>query len=154
MVRNHADAEDLVYDCYGKLLAKADMYDLANDGDKLLYKAVTNACINFVQRRPPVVSLDCPPIDTDDTSSSMADHRQPQPHEQAAERELADSLAEALASLPIKQRAAVELRSLGHSLVEIADVLGVSHANARVLLFRARESLAVRLRPYIEENVQ
>src|SRR5207248_8790329 len=43
-------AEDVVQDCYCRLLAKADVYDLPRDGLKLLFKAVGNACINRATR--------------------------------------------------------------------------------------------------------
>jgi len=68
-------------------------------------------------------------------------------------RELENAVAAALAELPVPQRAAVELRSLGHSLVEIAEILSVSHSNARVLLHRARQALALRLQSFLKENV-
>ncbi len=53
LVGNQPDAEDIVHDCYRRLLAHSDRYDLIRDGTKLLFRAVTNACINHVQRRPP-----------------------------------------------------------------------------------------------------
>ncbi len=58
LVRNRAEAEDLVHDCYRRLLARADQYNLPVDGTKLLFKSITNACINWSRRRPPMVSLD------------------------------------------------------------------------------------------------
>lgn len=58
LVRNRADAEDIVQDCYGRLLARSAEYDLPRDGSKLLFKAITNACINRVQRRPPTLELE------------------------------------------------------------------------------------------------
>jgi len=153
LVRNRSDAEDIVHDCYARLLAKSDTYDLAADGSKLLFKAITNACINRVQRRPPVVSIDAAEHAVGTDSGSLADKPESQPEHRAMCRELEDAVAEALTELPVTQRAVVELRSLGHSLVEVADMLALSHANVRVLLHRARQSLATRLRSLIEENV-
>lgn len=151
LVGNRADAEDVVHDCYSRLLAKAEQYDLVADGDKLLFKAITNASINLVQRRPPVTQLDESEIETLRPLASGS--AQPQPDEQAMTRELEQAVEKALATLPIRQRAAVELKALGHNLLEIAEMLEVSHGNARVLLFRARESLAIQLQPFIKENV-
>src|SRR5690606_27728205 len=51
LLGNRADAEDVVHDCYGRLLARAEIYDLPRDGTKLLFKAITHACINHTQRR-------------------------------------------------------------------------------------------------------
>ncbi len=145
LIRNRAEAEDIVQDCYGRLLAKSGRYDLPRDGTKLLFKAISNACINAKQRRRPVQSLeanDLPALANPETG----------PEHQAILGELEDSVAQALEELPVLQRAIVELRSLGHSSVEIAEVLEISQANARVLLHRARQTLAVRLRPFLEEE--
>ncbi|WP_159452365.1 RNA polymerase sigma factor [Singulisphaera sp. GP187] len=146
LIRNRADAEDIVHDCYRRLLARADQYNLASDGTKLLFKAITNACINKSRRRPPVVSLDA-------DSRSLADMSAVQPDQRAIHGELEAAIAAALTELPVTQRAIVELRSLGHSVLEIAEMLEISHNNARVLLHRARRALATRLRPFIEDQV-
>ena len=128
-------------------------YDLPRDGTKLLFKAVANACINWVERRPPLVSIDAAVQAHGGGSDVLADRSTASPESRAMCRELEDAIAAALAELPAIQRAVVELRSLGHSLVEVADMLELSHTNARVLLHRARQSLAIRLRSLIEENV-
>ena len=153
LVRNRAEAEDIVHDCYSRLLARSDHYDLPSDGTKLLYKAITNACINRTQRRPPVVSLDAAEQGLGSDGRSLADRSDAGPEHRAIHGELEAAVAAALAELPVTQRAIVELRSLGHTSAEIADMLEISHANARVLLHRARQTLATRLRPFIEDHV-
>jgi RNA polymerase sigma-70 factor (ECF subfamily) len=145
LLGNRTDAEDIVQDCYSRLLAKSDQYDLPRDGSRLLLKSISNASINLVQRRRPTVSLDA----AIGAAVSRSD-----PEQGVAHQELEVAVAEALASLPVNQRAVVELRSLGHSLLEIADMLEISHANARVLLHRARQQLAHALAPFLEENVR
>lgn len=144
MVGNRVDAEDIVQDCYSRLLAHADRYDLPHDGTKLLFKAIANACINRATRRPPLVSLDAREPEAEPAEG---------PEPRAIHGELEAAVAEALAELPAVQRAIVELRSLGHDAVEIAEMLQISHANARVLLHRARQALAKRLGPFIEDHV-
>lgn len=146
LIRNRAEAEDIVQDCYGRLLAKSDRYDLPRDGTKLLYKAISNACINARQRRPPVVG------EASQDLSALANQAASGPEHQAILGELEDAVAQALEELPMIQKGVVELRSLGHTTVEIAEILEISHANARVLLHRARQTLADRLRPFIEES--
>jgi DNA-directed RNA polymerase specialized sigma24 family protein len=56
--------------------------------------------------------------------------------------------------LPITQRAALELKSLGQSLEEIGAALRVSANNAGVLVHRARQAMARRLEPYLKENIR
>lgn len=153
LVSNRADAEDLVHDCYARLLAKEEEYDLPRDGSKLLFKAVSNACINWVQRRPPVQSLDACEHERGAGPPEIAGRRGEQPDQQAHRRELEEAIAAALLELPVTQRAVVELRSLGHSLIDVAEMLELSPANARVVLHRARQALAARLRRFLEEHV-
>src|SRR5690606_11276921 len=118
---------------------KSDTYDLPLDGTKLLYRSITHACINWQQRRPPVVNIGTQV----EHSSAVAPHAGPE--QLAMYGELEAAVGKALSTLPLPQRAAVELRSLGHSLAEVAEILDLSPGNARVVLHRARQALAVRL---------
>ena len=153
LVRNRTDAEDIVQDCYLRLLAKSQQYDLPRDGTKLLFKAITNACINHVQRRPPTVGLQAAEHASGADRRSLADRPGTEPDRRAMRQEIEEAIAAALAELPVMQRAVVELRRLGHSLIEVAEMLEISHANARTVLHRARRTLAARLRPFLEEDV-
>ncbi|HEV7282336.1 MAG TPA: RNA polymerase sigma factor [Pirellulaceae bacterium] len=146
LVRNEAVAEDLVQDCYQRLLAKADRYDLASDGARLLFKAITNACINRTQRRRPVLSLEQLHPEEKDGGAC----RDGTPLEKALLGELSDALDAALGELPVEQRAAVELHAMGHSAGDIAEALETTPGNVRVLLHRGRARLAERLKPYLE----
>lgn len=152
LVRNRQDAEDIVHDCYLRLLTKSGEYDLPRDGMKLLFRSITNACINWTQRRPPEQSFDQLERVSGAESRSLADGRAIDPAAAAMRNELEIAVAKALRELPVVQRAAIELRSLGHSLEEIAEMLDVSHANARVILHRARTALAEKLQHLIEEE--
>ena len=62
-------------------------------------------------------------------------------------------VARGLARLPVTQRAALELRSLGSSLEEIGEALGVTANHAGVLIHRARQAMANYLTPYVGEQV-
>ena len=54
--------------------------------------------------------------------------------------------------MTVAQRGALELKSLGYSLDEIAEALGTSPSNAGVLVHRARKILAERLARFLEET--
>lgn len=143
-------ADDVVQDCFCRLLAKAADYDLPRDGTKLLFAAVTNACINWTQRRRPMLRLVDPDHEFPDTDP--ADQRTPAPESIVIHRELNDAVAAALAELPAPQRAAVELKSLGYSQPEIAEMLNVSPSNAGVLVHRGRQKLAELLAVFLREE--
>ena len=72
------------------------------------------------------------------------------PESRLIQREMENVIEQSLARLPVNQRAVLQLSSLGHSLVEVAEMVNVSHANARVLLHRARQSVAERLKVFRE----
>jgi len=150
LVRNRHDAEDIVQECYRKLLARSGHYDLPRDGDKLLYKSITNACINLIQRRPATTNID----DLRDAVFPPGAEDGRPPESRLIQREMEKAIEQALADLPVNQRAVLELSSLGHSLVDVAEMVDVSHANARVLLHRARQSVAEKLKVFREGEVR
>ena len=148
LLRDRSLAEDVVHDCFCRLLKRADIYDLPNDGTKLLYRSITNACINRTQRARPTTGLmdgesGNRPIDR------LANERSVDPGLAAEAGELESALEMGLAKLSVMQRAAIQLKSLGHSMDEIADTLGLTANNAGVLVHRARHSLALELAPYL-----
>jgi RNA polymerase sigma-70 factor (ECF subfamily) len=151
LLRDPALAEDVTHDCYVRLLAKSGTYDLPRDGTKLLYKAITNACIDKNYRDRRMVSLEAEAVGESVGAPPLPDNRADDPHELAAHRELEEAVALELLGLTVAQRGALELRSLGYSLEEIAESLGTSASNAGVLVHRARKILAGRLARFLEE---
>lgn len=151
LLRNAVDADDVVQDCYCRLLARADAYDLPRDGLKLLLTAISNACINLRTRRKPAFRL-VRADGTEDVAEDPPDPTAASPDERMVHRELADAVAAGLRTLPTQQRAALELKGLGHTQQEIAEILGVSASNAGVLVHRARQTLAAYLAPLMGEE--
>jgi RNA polymerase sigma-70 factor (ECF subfamily) len=150
LLRDGQAAEDVVHDCFCRLLAKRDDYDLPEDGFKLLLRSITNACIDLGRRSTPVSnSLDSP--EGHIASREVPDDRFLQPPRAAMYRELQAAVGSALQRLPVQQRAALELKSLGCSLSDIAESLGVTENNAGVLVHRARQCLANDLEPLLTE---
>jgi RNA polymerase sigma-70 factor (ECF subfamily) len=147
LLRDRSLTEDVVHDCYARLLARAEVYDLPGDGTKLLYTAITRACIdkNYRDRRLVSLEAETDPEATTTPAAALADPRAADPRDAAARRELERSVADELARLGPAQRGAFELKSLGYSLDEIAEALGVTPTNAGVLVHRARKTLAERL---------
>jgi RNA polymerase sigma-70 factor (ECF subfamily) len=75
------------------------------------------------------------------------------PEARALAAELREMLLEALDLLPERQRQVVVLRDLeGLSATEVADVLGLSEGNVRVLLHRGRMRLRQLLEDYLRER--
>jgi len=152
LLRRSADAEDVVHDVLCRLL-RHEEYDLVNDGEKLLFRSVTNACINRTVRRKRIVSLDAADDGEPSLASSLAQSKAPDPSETASADELHEAIGRGLAELPAMQRAAIELKAMGHSLKTIAETLSVSPSNAGVLVHRARRALALRLGNRLDGNL-
>jgi RNA polymerase sigma-70 factor (ECF subfamily) len=148
LLHDRAAAEDVVQECYCRLLARADVYNLPRDGRKLLFRAVTNACLNHRSRQKPILRLYL----EDEAPRQVADRRAHPPEDEAVGRELERAVAEGLAQLPEQQRVALELKSLGHPLDDIAQTLGITANHAGVLVHRARHALAEILAPYLEDQ--
>jgi RNA polymerase sigma-70 factor, ECF subfamily len=146
LLRNPADAEDIVQDCYCRLLAKAGQYDLIADGLKLLMRSITNASINARTRRRNWFPL----FGRDDGPAEDPPDARVLPVESRLEfAELGEAVKAGLAALPVNQRAAVELKALGHSQQEIAEILSTTPTNAGVLIHRGRTALADYLKPFL-----
>ncbi len=140
-------AEDLVHDCFVRLLAKRREYDLPKDGWKLLLRSITNALIDLRRRIEPILFDNS--SDNGPTLDSVAVSREDDPSEPVMSRELELKIAEALKNLPWNQRATIELKSMGMSLAEIAEALSISSSNVGVLLHRARIAMKKQLENWL-----
>lgn len=154
LLRDRSEAEDVVHDCYCNLLRKAAVYDLPADGRKLLFKSVTNACIKRNTRRRPLLSLFLGGTEDDGRQRPVADPTTAEPVEIVLTQELAAKIEAGLALLPVKQRAALQLKCLEHSLEEIAESLEINPTHAGVLIHRARQALAVHLAGYLKGKAE
>ena len=142
LLRDRTLADDVVHDCYLRLLQKADVYDLLRDGTKLLYKAITNACIDRNHRERVRAEPQRGRHRERVRALRSSTREQAGPLQIVIQKELEDAVEEGMAQLPVAQRAALELKSLGYSMQEIAEALGTSPSNAGVLVHRARKALA------------
>jgi RNA polymerase sigma factor (sigma-70 family) len=149
LLRDRERAEDVVQDCYCRLLAKADTYDLPRDGLKLLLTAISNACINIKSRRRFTWSIFTGGARSDGPLE-IVDRSATKPEERLMNDELESAIGRGLARLPLPQRAALELKSRGHSQQEIAEILETSSSRVGVLIHRARKAMEGHLASYLE----
>ena len=133
LVPDPSRADDLVQESLYRLLRWAADYDLVRDGVRLLFRAVSNLCINEATRRRALASLDTG--GADDGPLPVED-RFAEPPEQAARRhELQDAVARPSRSCR-RSRRRPRTAALGQGKADIAAVLRVSETNAGVLVFR------------------
>jgi RNA polymerase sigma-70 factor (ECF subfamily) len=90
------------------------------------------------------------PENEDQPLRQIEDVKQFAPPETMLHGELADKIEEAIAGLPENQRTAMLLcRQDELSYEDIAKVIGCSLSATKSLIHRARETLKLRLKPYI-----
>ena len=138
IVRNAADAEDVVQESLTRLWVFADRWDSAARFSSWFYRIVANQAISRVRRKTGE------PLDAIDEPSDTT----PGPHDQVAGREIGLAIAGAIGKLPPRQRAAIALcYDQGLSCAEAAEVMDMSVGTMESLLFRARRSLREWLAP-------
>jgi RNA polymerase sigma factor (sigma-70 family) len=143
LLGDRTHGEDIVQDCVCRLLVNAARYDLNRDGRKILFRAITNACINRQTRERKTLSLDEQGRPPKGGGWEVEDTAAHPPPTLAMAQELRQAIADGLATLGVRYRAALELSSLGYDAREIGEMLDVGPENVRVLLFRARKAMAV-----------
>jgi RNA polymerase sigma-70 factor (ECF subfamily) len=141
LLGNRGQGEDVVQDCLCRLLDGGARYDLPSDGRKLLFRAITNACINLSTRKREAFSLDELGRSADDGAWEFEDLNALAPPVFLIAEELRSAITDGLQTLPIRQRSALELSSFGYRSIEIAEMLTVPPDHVRVLLSRARKAM-------------
>ncbi len=151
LLGSYGEAEDVVHDVLCRLLSHEE-YDMRNEGEKLLFRSITNACINRWKRRRTIVSLDAGMRDDSGSLVDILPSATRDPAEEVATSDLLDRLELAMRGLPPPQRAAVELKAMGYALKEIAEMLEVSATNAGVLVHRGRRALESLMAPVLAQG--
>jgi len=152
-LRDLTEAEDLAQTVFVQVYKSAGRYQPSAKFSTWLFTIARNLCLNEIRRRArhPAESLDQTHADADDQPlHQIADHHVASPPEQLLHGELEDKIGQALAELPENQRTALLLcRQEELSYEEIAEVLGCSLSATKSLIHRGRETLKLKLKPYL-----
>lgn len=154
MVRDQGLAEDLAQEVFLRVYQARERYQPEARFTTWLYRIATNLALNAIRdRRSDPVVLEAGVEPDKELSSPLeraADSR-PTAEEQMAESDRERLIREAIESLPRKQRAAVILHKYHEvDYRQIASILKVSESAVKSILFRAYESLRVRLEPLMQ----
>src|SRR5262245_33109141 len=129
LVRDREAAEDLCQETFLKALRSWARHDPAANPVAWLYRIGTNTAYDYLRRcrRAAIAPL----VEVDTLAGA---------HAPGAGLDESEGVRRALARLPARYRVPLLLHACaGHSLHEIADTLGCSHAAVKMRLLRARE---------------
>ena len=143
ITRNPQDAEEIVQDALWTIMRKIDTFRGEAAFGSWLYRIVANAAYHKVrgQRRRPDIVLDdvLPSFHEDGTHAGCVDDWSARIEDPSRQSELRGALSAALDALSADDRTAVILRDVeGFSTLEVAATLGLSVANAKSRVHRAR----------------
>ncbi|MBP9903028.1 MAG: sigma-70 family RNA polymerase sigma factor [Verrucomicrobiota bacterium] len=156
-LRDLTEAEDLAQNVFVQVWKAAPRYEPTAKFSTWLFTIARNLCLNEIRRRSrhPAESLDQTRDDADDQPLYQVEDKRVAPAtEELLRGELVEKVDAALAGLPENQRTALLLcRQEDLSYEEIAAVLGCSLSATKSLIHRARETLKLQLKPYLQTGV-
>ena len=156
-VRDETEAEDITQNVFVQAWKSAPRYQATAKFSTWLFTIARNLCLNEFRRRSrhPAESLDQIRDDSDDQPLfQVVDKRIASAQEVLLRGELELKVDAAIDALPESQRVALALcRQEELSYEEIAKVLGCSLSATKSLIHRARETLKMKLKPYLQNGV-
>ncbi|OIO55938.1 MAG: RNA polymerase sigma factor RpoE [Alphaproteobacteria bacterium CG_4_10_14_0_2_um_filter_63_37] len=153
-VRNAAEVDELSQEVF--LRAYRGLPNFRGDSSFFtwIYRIAINLAKNHLQtqkRRPQIADVEIADAEQFDFAPDLRTNETPE--RTHLRRELLDQLEEAVEALPEVLRRAVELRELdGKSYEEIAEILDCPIGTVRSRLFRGRQEIERRMRPYLQKG--
>jgi RNA polymerase sigma-70 factor (ECF subfamily) len=136
------EAEDMTQEAFLRAYDRLRTYDPARPFGPWIRRVGANLCLNSIKRR----NLRMLPLEEELEGVTTNVVERPEAAQAHAER--AETIREAILSLPDHYRAVIELRHfLDMSYREIAQTLAIPLSDVKSHLFRARKTLAERLSP-------
>jgi RNA polymerase sigma-70 factor (ECF subfamily) len=116
-----------------------------------LYRIAINTAKNYLvaqKRRPPNSDIDAETAEQLDAGARLKEHATPENH--LLEKEIAETVNQAIDELPEDLRTAITLRELeGLSYEEIARAMECPVGTVRSRIFRARAAIDAKLQPLL-----
>ena len=135
------DAEDMTQEAFLRAFQRLGSYDDVRPFGPWIRRVATNICLNHL------TSLKAPKLELDDEMDLPTEKMSAHPEARQEVREEAQKVRAALLELPPHYRVVIELRHFQeYSYQEIGEQLGIPLSDVKSHLFRARTSLANKLK--------
>ena len=158
MLGDPIEAQDLAQQVFVRVYRAAGSYRATAQFRTWMFTIMRNLVFNEHRRRSRATFIPLhPPEDESNTfvgsiGLDLPDAVNKTPDVTALQQELVKIIDEAILALPEQQRLAIVLRRYDEfSYEQIAEILKISVPATKSLLFRARETLRVTLRNYLEK---
>jgi RNA polymerase sigma-70 factor (ECF subfamily) len=153
LVRDPAEAEDVTQEAFIKAYRALASFRGESAFYTWLYRIGVNTAKNWLianrRRAPTATEVDNEEAETYGEAILLRDADTPE--RVLMSKQIADTVNSAMAELPEELRTAVTLREIeGMSYEEIAQVMECPIGTVRSRIFRARESIAQKLRPLLD----
>jgi RNA polymerase sigma-70 factor (ECF subfamily) len=157
MCRDHRDAEDMIQETFLNVFRYLSGFRYETKFKNWMYKIAASTCIKKRRKSKfaPEKELSLEEF-SPGNQTEVPDHVPEwalMPLEKLLNQELSNAINKEILSLPKKYRLVIVLRDIeGFSTAETAQILGLSTANVKVRLHRARLYLRDRLKGYFEND--
>ena len=142
LTQNQADAEDVLQETFMTVMGKLDSFEGRSAIYTWLYRIATNIALGKLRKQQKSPDVDIAPEDFENLASWSSNQGLLPGHDQEDRAFVRQSLDRAIGKLPENLRVVFLLRDVdGLSTRETADLLGLTQANVKVRLMRARIQL-------------
>lgn len=153
MIRDQAEVEDVVQESFIK--AYRALHNFRGDSAfyTWLYRIGINTAKNYLvsMGRKPQVMQDVEIDDVENFDEGSEMRTMDTPETALMTKEIAQTVNDTIANLPDELRTAITLRELeGLSYEDIANIMQCPIGTVRSRIFRARETIALKLRPLLD----
>jgi RNA polymerase sigma-70 factor (ECF subfamily) len=157
MLGDPVEAQDLAQQVFVRVYRAAGSYRATAQFKTWMFTIVRNLVFNEHRRRSRATLVSLHPVEAEQGNSvgssglDLPDLANKTPAEGMLQQEMLGRINEAILALPEQQRLAIVLRRYDEfSYEQIAEILKTSVPATKSLLFRARETLRVALKDYLE----
>ncbi len=154
-IRDPAEVEDVAQEAFIKAYRALPSFRGESAFYTWLYRIGINTAKNYLvalgRRAPTTTEFDSEDAENFDDGDQLRDVRTPE--NELMSKQIAQTVNDTMEALPEELRTAIVLREIdGLSYEEIATVMNCPIGTVRSRIFRARETIADRLRPLLETS--